>query len=57
MLWNIDIGHNGVGGATAPPGTFHQGKTHQNRASLKKILGNIFQDLTASYAFINKPAI
>ena len=34
----IDVGDGGgAGGAIAPPGTFHQGKTHQNRASLEKI--------------------
>ena len=28
----IDVGDGGAGGAIAPPGKIHQGKTHQNRA-------------------------
>ena len=30
--------HRQGGGAIAPPGTFHQSKTHQNRASLGKFI-------------------
>ena len=29
----IDVGDGGAGGSIAPPGKFHQGKAHQNRAS------------------------